>query len=149
MRIIDWFWIIFKKNFTWLLILLVIFTFWTMHLNDSIYYYIISKHFPLISENIIHKVNNNRFFFNLSTKLIKTFSKTVIEPIINSFSWLTIISLIRDGCGCKDGIINTERNDIRHVCGKPNTIRKITNYIVHRWIQFILLFRANSPSFFA
>lgn len=89
------------------------------------------------------------FFFNLSTKLIKTFSKTVIEPIINSFSWLTIISLIRDGCGCKDGIINTERNDIRHVCGKPNTIRKITNYIVHRWIQFILLFRANSPSFFA
>lgn len=34
-----------------------------MHLNDSIYYYIMSKHFPLIPENIIHKVNNNRFFF--------------------------------------------------------------------------------------
>lgn len=107
----------------------------------------------LTPENIFtHKVNNNNRSFSIYRKKknwLKNLSKTVIEPIINSFSWLTIISLIRDGRGCKDGIINTERNDIRHVCGKPNTIRKITNYIVHRWIQFILLFRANSPSFFA
>lgn len=73
----------------------------------------------LTPENIFtHKVNNNNRSFSIYRKKknwLKNLSKTVIEPIINSFSWLTIISLIRDGRGCKDGIINTERNDIRRL----------------------------------